>query len=158
MRTLAVMLVLSVSLSVSGCFLNNASPTRKISDVVHDMNDQARWGRMGDAAQYVDPTYRGTYLANHRHWGSAVQLADAEVVHVQIASDASNATAFVTYSWYSTDDMTLHQSVVRQRWNSVEENFVLFSETVVQGDPLLLRADGPGEVNNESASVSLLKE
>ena len=99
------------------------------------------------------------YLTNHRRWGSAIQLADAEVVHVQIASDASNATAFVTYSWYSTNDMTLHQSVVRQRWSSQEESdsFALISESVVQGDPLLLKSDGDG-VSNESASVSLIKD
>lgn len=157
MRTLGLALLLGISLS--GCFLNNASPTRKIGDTVHDMNDQARWGRMGDAAQYVDPTYRSTYLTNHRRWGSAIQLADAEVVHVQIASDAANATAFVTYSWYSMDDMTLHQSVVRQRWSSQEESdsYALISESVVQGDPLLLKSEGEG-VNNESASVSVIKD
>jgi hypothetical protein len=155
MRMLGLVFVLGISLS--GCFLNNASPTRKIGDTVHDMNDQARWGRMGDAAQYVDPTYRSTYLTNHRRWGSGIQLADAEVVHVQIASDASNATAFVTYSWYSTNDMTLHQSVVRQRWSSQDENYALISEAVVQGDPLLLKADGEG-VSDNSASVSVIKD
>ena len=156
MRTRLILALCSCS-ALSGCFLDNASPTRKIADTVHDMNDQARWGRMGDAAGYVDPTYRKTYLNNHKRWGSGIQLADAEVVHVQIQDDASGATSFVTYSWYSMADMTLHQSVVRQRWTSNEDALVLVSESVVQGDASLLTAEGPG-TNNESASVSVMKE
>jgi hypothetical protein len=157
MRT-SLLLAVCLSLFSSGCFLNNASPSRKIADTVHDMNDNARWGRMGDAAAYVDSTYRTTYLNNHRKWGSAIQLADAEVVHVQIAEDASAATAFVTYSWYSMGDMTLHQSVVRQRWTSTDDNLALVSETVVQGNPKLLAADAPGELNHQSASVSVMND
>jgi hypothetical protein len=145
-----------LALGLAGC-LNNMSSTRKIGDTVHDMNDQARWGRLGDAAQYVDPTYRGQYLANHKLWGSTVQLADAEVVHVQIAQGAEHATAFVTYSWYATDTMTLHQSVVRQRWQSLGSSYALISEVVVQGDPQLLGAKGES-TSTEAAPISLLNQ
>ncbi len=155
MRTLALYLVV-VCLSLMGC-LSNMSSTRKIGDTVHDMNDQARWGRLGDAAQYVDPTYRNTYLTNHRYWGSEIQLADAEVQHVQIAQSADAATAFVTYSWYGADTMTLHQSVVRQRWSALGSRYVLASEVVVQGDPRLLGATGPA-TSTDAAPISLLQQ
>ncbi len=133
------------------------SPGRKIGDTVHDMNDQARWGRLGDAAQYVEPTFRNTYLNNHRLWGSAVQLADAEVVHVQIAPGAENAVAFVSYSWYGTDTMTLHQSVVRQRWAAKGQSYALMSEVVVQGDPQLLGTKGD-VTSTDAAPISLLNQ
>ena len=158
MRTsLLRVLALLIPCALFGCnTLANASPNRKISDTVHDMNDQARWGRMGDASQYVERTYRGTYLSNHRGWGSQIQLADVEVVQVQMSNDGELATAFVTYSWYGTDAMTLHQSVVRQRWVATKEAYTLVSEAIVQGDAQLL--GGKGNINPESASVSLLGE
>ncbi len=157
MRTTLSFVLSLVTLMLAGCgALSNASPGRKIGDTVHNMNDQARWGRTGDAAQYVEPSYRSTYLSNHRQWGSQIQLADVEVVQVQMSSDGDLATAFVTYSWYGTDAMTLHQSVVRQRWISTRENYTLVSESVVQGDAALL--GGKGNINPESASVSLLGE
>lgn len=129
--------------SLAGCgALANASPARKIGDTVKDMNDRARWGRVGDAAQYVDPSYRATYLQNHRLWGSKIQLADVEVVQLQISNDTEQATAFVTYSWYGMDNMTLHQSTVRQRWLGTKESYVLMSEAVIQGNTALLGSQG----------------
>jgi hypothetical protein len=157
MRTVRLALGLSLLLpALSGC-LNNMGSGRKIGDTVHDMNDQARWGRLGDASQYVEASYRGAYLNNHKLWGSAVQLADAEVVHVQVAQGGEAATAFVTYSWYGTDTMTLHQSVVRQRWASVGQTYALMSEVVVQGDPQLLGGKGDS-TSTDAAPISLLNQ
>jgi hypothetical protein len=154
MRIPASFLVLSLCGLMFGCgTLRGASPAARIGDTVHDMNDQARWGRLGDASQYVEVGYRGTYLTNHRYWGSKIQLADVEVEQVQISTDAELATAFVTYSWYGTDAMTLHQSVVRQRWSANKERYTLMSEAVVQGDPTLLGGE-LGAGNMDSASVS----
>jgi hypothetical protein len=67
-------------------------------------------------------------------------LADSEVVNIQIASDSKNANAFVSYSWYAMTDMTLHETTLRQLWESHNNNFVLSSETVVKGNPKLLTA------------------
>jgi hypothetical protein len=122
----------------SGCFMANMSPAKKIGDTVHDLNDQARWGRLTDAALLVDPSYRQQFIKDHQRWGDDIQLADSEVLQVQIATDAEHASALVNYSWYAMDTMTLRQTTVRQRWSAVSGGYALMSEAVVRGDPSLL--------------------
>jgi hypothetical protein len=139
MRTLACLL----SLGLAGCFMANTSPAKKISDTVRDLNENARWGRIGDASLLVDASYRNTFLSAHQGWGSEIELADSEVVHVQITPDAEHASAIVTYSWYAMDTMTLHETTVRQRWSAVSGGYALFSEAIVKGDPRLLHSPEP---------------
>jgi hypothetical protein len=152
--------VLGVALGVmlAGC-LQNASPTKKLTDTVHDLNDEARWGRIADASQRVDPSYRRVFMQNHKAWGSTIQIADAEVINLQIAEDGEQAAAFVQYSWYAMKTMTLHQSVVRQRWTSSTDSrgYGLISESVIQGDPRLLGAEaGPGSTAASTMPMSML--
>ena len=129
---------------LSACFLANSGADKKIGEAVHNLNDQARWGRINDAALFAMPDYRETFLRQHRHWGNDIQLADTEVVNIQLATDSENASAFVNYSWYAMKDMTLHETTLRQLWKSHRSSFALVSETVVRGDPTLLAsADAP---------------
>lgn len=128
-----------LSFGLCGCFMANTSPAKKIGDTVQDLNEQARWGRLGDAALLVEPSYRNTFLNAHQQWGSEIQLADTEILHVQIAPDAEHASALVMYSWYAMDTMTLHETTVRQRWSAHGGGYALVSEAVIKGDPRLLR-------------------
>lgn len=141
--------ILVLMFGVSGCFMANTSPQKKISDSVQDLNEQARWGRIGDAALLVEPAYRDTFVSAHRGWGSEIQLADTEIVHVQIASDAEHANAIVTYSWYAMDTMTLHETTIRQRWSAHSGGYALTSEAVIKGDSRLLNATA----SNDAAGV-----
>jgi hypothetical protein len=129
---------------LSACFLANSGADKKIGEAVHNLNDQARWGRINDAALLAMPDYRETFLRQHRQWGTDIQLADTEVVNIQLGTDAENASAFVTYSWYAMSDMTLHETTLRQLWKAHRSTFALVSESVVRGDPsLLASADAP---------------
>jgi len=124
---------------VCACFLANGGTDKKISDAVQNLNDQARWGLIQDATLLVQPDYREQFLTQHRRWGSEIQLADSEVVNVQLASDSTLASALVTYSWYARNDMTLHETTLRQLWKARSSSFALAGEAVVRGDPALLR-------------------
>lgn len=131
---------------LTGCLLENASSGKKLSDAVTEMNKATRWGQLSLAAQMVEPVYRPQFLANHAHWGERVQVADSEIVHVELAADEDNAVAMVVYQWYATEAMTLHQSVVRQRWAREGDGYALLSETIVQGDArLFAEASGSGK-------------
>lgn len=127
---------------LSGCFLENASSGKQLTEAVTEMNKAARWGQVALAAQMVVPMYRQQFLENHAHWGKSVQLADSEIVHIEMQPGAESALAVVAYEWYMTQTMTLHQSVVRQRWSREGEGFALISEVVVSGDGRLLSPDG----------------
>jgi hypothetical protein len=135
-RLFAVCVALS---PVCACFLANGSDGKKIGDAVQNLNDQARWGLIQDATLLVQPDYRERFLTQHRRWGSEIQLADSEVVNVSLASDSKLASALVTYSWYARNDMTLHETTLRQLWKARSSNFALASEAVVRGDPGLLQ-------------------
>jgi hypothetical protein len=155
MRSPPALPVLAV-LSLSACFMANMSPAKKIGDTVHDLNDQARWGRITDAARLVEPSYRQKFIDNHQRWGDDIQLADSEILNVQIASDAEHASALVTYSWYAMDTMTLRTTTVRQRWSAISGGYALMSEAVVRGDPALLKgSDGKPEDGINSSDLEL---
>ncbi|MGD8859293.1 MAG: hypothetical protein PVI30_04725 [Myxococcales bacterium] len=142
------LLVLLFWLPASGCMLQNTGPTKKLTDAVHEMNKATRWGQLGAASRMVEPAYRSRFAESHRHWGSMVQVADSEVVHMELAGDGETAISLISYQWYLTRAMTLHQSVVRQRWSAMGGGYGLVSEVVVQGDPRLLEpaSDAPTTV------------
>jgi hypothetical protein len=140
-------------LTLGGCFMANTSPAKKISDSVQDLNEQARWGRIGDAALLVEPGYRDAFLSAHRGWGSDIQLADTEIVHLQIAPDAEHASAIVTYSWYAMDTMTLHETTIRQRWSAHSGGYALTSEAVIKGDSRLLDATASNAESRAAAAA-----
>jgi hypothetical protein len=77
-------------------------------------------------------------------------------MQVELAPDKQTAVSLIAYEWYSNDAMTLHQSVVRQRWSKVSDNFGLFSEAVVQGDPRLLQPKaGPPVMTTTGGEIGL---
>jgi hypothetical protein len=122
----------------SGCL--NASASKKFSEAVENMNKAARWGEMRQAASMVDPAYQVAFTSTHADWGSLIQVADSQVMQLDLAPDQESAVAVISYDWYLMSAMTLHKSVVRQNWTRRPESsaFGLSSEVVVKGDPRLL--------------------
>lgn len=139
-----------------GCGLENASPTKKLADAVQGFTEATRWGQVGTAANLVEPTFRARFLENHRHWGGAVQVADSDIVHVEISTDKQNATALVAYQWYLTGQMSLLYTVVQQRWAALGDGYGLVSESVVQGDGRLFNPAGDSATAASNEPVSLL--
>ena len=137
MRAISV----AICILLSGCFLQHATAGEKLTKTVQELNKSTRWGQIGSAADMVDPSYRPQFLASHRHWGGAVQVADTELVHMEIAAGSESAISVIAYSWYATESMTLHMSLVRQRWTAEGQTFALISESVIDGDPRLLNKD-----------------
>jgi len=122
----------------SGCATATAS--KKFSEAVENMNKAARWGEIRQAASMVDPAYRTAFTTTHADWGSLIQVADSEVMQLDLAPDQDSAVAVVSYDWYLMSAMTLHKSVVRQSWTRRPDSsdFGLSGETVVKGDKRLL--------------------
>jgi hypothetical protein len=140
MRIGLVLWVFAALVLGSGCLLESASASKKFSDSVEQMNKAARWGEIRQATRMVDPAYQAAFASSHADWGSLIQVADSEVTQLDLAPDKESAVAVITYDWYLTSAMTLHKSVVRQRWTRRphSSDFGLLSEAVVKGDPRLL--------------------
>jgi hypothetical protein len=125
-------------LLLGGCMLANMGASKRLSEAVNQMSRSTRWGQMAEAAHMVDPSFRPLFMRNHRGWGQTIQVADTEVVHIELAPDSESALALISYEWYLPDTLTLHQTVVRQRWSRLGSGYTLISEAVVQGDGRLL--------------------
>jgi len=124
--------------SLAGCMLQGEGPSKKLTETVQDMNKSTRWGQLDQAQRLVEPVYRTRFMQTHAHWGEMIQVADSEVVRMEMAPDQETAVAVVAYEWYMLAAMTLHNTVVQQRWAHINESFLLVSENVLQGDARLL--------------------
>jgi len=136
--------------------MQNASPGKKLTDSVMGLTEATRWGRLGTAANYVDPGFRNQFIENHRHWGGVVQVANSEVVHIEVSPDQEQAIALISYEWFLAGNMALSTTVVRQRWVQINGSYGLMSETVVQGDQRLFNPHGDTATAETQAPVSLL--
>jgi hypothetical protein len=123
--------------------MQNEGPAKRLTDTLVTMNKATRWGQLGQAERMVEPVYRVRFIQTHAHWGQIIQVADSDIVHMEMTPDHETAVAMITYDWYLLSAMTLHTTVVQQRWAQVNETFMLASESVVQGDARLL-APVPG--------------
>jgi hypothetical protein len=144
---------------ISGCLTNNINPSQKLNERVQEYSDATRWNRMDLAVQIVMPSYRDAFMRSHSAWGRTVEVADSEVIHIQIAPDGNTATSTLAYSWYDLSAMTLARTVVRQQWD-IRDGYHVTGEEIVEGAPELLpvphaadetEADAP--VADEVASV-----
>lgn len=135
MRTALWFLVASWCLG--GCLTNNINPSQKLNERVQEYSDATRWNRMDLAVQIVTPRYRNAFMRSHSAWGRTVEVADSEVIHIQIAPDGNTATSTLAYSWYDLSAMTLARTVVRQQWN-IRNGYQVTGEEFIEGSPDLL--------------------
>jgi len=121
-----------------GCIFNNVSTEETLRDAVVGLNDEVRWDRMDLATQRVAPTYRTAFSLTHHDWHEGMQIADSEIVHVQVGEDKEDAKAFIKIRWYDLRTMLVAETTLEQKWKKVGRNFVLISEEVRAGDPRLI--------------------
>lgn len=132
-------LVAAACLAYGGCMFQNLSPTRQLTDQVYAFNDETRWARIDLAADRVAPAYRATFAVSHAGWGRDIQIADADLTHVQLADDEQTATSLVSIAWYDQATMIVRGSTLRQHWVKTDAGYLLDGETIVDGDEGLLR-------------------
>src|SRR5687768_11353163 len=123
-------LLLCTTLLLGGCIFHNVGSEERLRDAVVELNDQTRWGRMDTAVARVHPAYRRAFVRSHQRWSSTIQIADVELMNVQIADSRERATITVALSWYSYETMELRQTVIRQRWRREGAEYFLHSEEV----------------------------
>lgn len=121
------------------CIFQNLSPTEKLRDAVIGYNDACRWNRLDLAVLMVDPPLRPKFRAEHHLWGKDIQIADSEILQVQVVGKESiTAAATVAYHWYDQRGMTIAETVVLQRYEKRKGGYAVIGEEVVSGDPRLL--------------------
>lgn len=131
--------VVFFAVALSGCMLiDHVRPENRLSDHVHQLNDEVRWGRIDLAAQRVSASHRSAFLAQHRAWGRNIRIADVDVTQLEVGLPEGRAASTVTYAWIDERTMDVRTTSVRQTWQSTGEGFVLVFEEIVGGEPELL--------------------
>ena len=120
---------------VAGCTLVNLSPQARFTESAHRLNDAARWGQVDMAAEEVSPTYRSRFLARRKEWGERVQIAEVELLYLQLMPDKEGAVSEISLSWTDQAGVMLRKSFLTQRWANERGNFRLVDELVKKGDP-----------------------
>lgn len=138
-------------LVLPACFFQNISTATKLRESIEGAADESRWGRLDLSVQRVHPAYRSAYMASHHDWGRGIQIADSEVLDVQLDDGEDEATSTIAVAWYSYETMTLERSLVRQRWERASGGFYLRDEEVVDGSDRLLEPPPQEEDDGEDS-------
>ncbi|MBW2460414.1 MAG: hypothetical protein JRH11_02125 [Deltaproteobacteria bacterium] len=137
---------------LGGCLYQNMSPATKLRDSVEAGNEGARWGRMDIAYERIAPEYVRDYARRHYDWGDGIQMADLDILRLEMAEDEDSANVTVAFGWYDYDTMILHRTVVRQKWRSTGSGyFVLFEEEIIDGSDQLLEPEEEDEEEEDEA-------
>ena len=137
-RAPLVALALALASGSAGCLFSNASAETHLRDAVYGFNDAARWGRLDLAVQVVAPGSRARVRSSRGRWGRDLQVADSEVLEIQVDDDRQGATSVVTVRWYQRSSMLVAETRLRQRWTRSGTGYVLVEESVLEGDEQLL--------------------
>lgn len=138
MRVSTFLAVSGLLAMAQGCIFNNVSSEETLRDAVVGLNDEVRWDRMDLATQRVAPSFRTAFSLTHHDWHEGMQIADSEILHVQMGEDKDDAKAFIEIRWYDQRTMLVAETTLEQKWKRVGRNFVLISEEVRAGDPRLI--------------------
>jgi hypothetical protein len=139
MRRLLRPLPLLAFVLASGCIFQNVGSEEKLRDAVVGYNDETRWNRLDLAQLRVTPARRGDFRMRHYRWGRDIQIADMDILDVQVSGEEhENAISVVHISWYNQSTMMIADTIVAQEWERVTGGYILIDETVREGNETLL--------------------
>lgn len=137
--SLALALTLVELSGVGGCKSRTQTASERLRDAVVGYNDELRFGRQDLAVQRVAPEYRSEFIGGHYRWGRGIEIADVEVVNVEVmGQDVDRAVSFVNLRWIATGTMLVRETLVRQEWKKRASWYQLTGEHVIDGDASLL--------------------
>lgn len=121
-------------LCLSGCLA--ASSRDRLMEAVQDYNEAVRWGRQGVAAGYVGSEVRDGLGIHQGAYRGDLQIADYELVRVDLADDKTHAAVWVEVTWLLRSDGLIRQTAFEQRWEQEGGRWSLTQERRVGGVPL----------------------
>ena len=115
---------------LAGC-LAGASSRDRLMEAVYDYNDAVRWGQANAATAYLPPEARAQFVARHRI--PDLQLADYELLQIDMAKDKEHALVVVEVTWMLRSDGLCRQSSFEQNWEQHDRRWSLAKERQVGG-------------------------
>jgi hypothetical protein len=123
----------TVLLALTGC-LAGASTRERLMEAAYDYNDAMRRGQVRNAAAHVPPEARAAMVTRERERAD-VQIADYEMVQIEMAEDKSSAVITVDVTWMLRSEGLVRQSSFQQEWERREGHWTMVREKRVAGPP-----------------------
>jgi hypothetical protein len=110
----------------------------RITEAAREYNDGVRWGNLDQAVAHVPRDRRERFVARHGQLEDELQIADCEVVHLEIDREHERGTARVEYVWSLKRRGIVEKTATEQVWVRKDGDWVVDSEVRVKGAPLVL--------------------
>lgn len=123
---------------LGGCMFKQLQAAEKLRDSVLGLNEEMRWNRMDLARERVVPLYQVEFAQRVRNWHRDIQIANTEILRVEVGESREDATSLVDFEWYNRRTMTMSQTSIRQFWRRGPSGYYLWEMEIVGGDPSLL--------------------
>jgi hypothetical protein len=133
---------------LSGCIAGAGYSLRdRITEAAREYNDGVRWGRLEQAVVHVPAERRERFVNRHAQLEDELEIADCEMVHLEVDAKHERATARVEYLWSLRRRGLVEKTATDQDWVRKDGQWVVDREVRVKGAPLVLfdepKAAGP---------------
>ncbi len=88
---------------------------------------------MAIVRRHVAPSYLKSFEERYVGWGSAILLADMNLVNAGLEKGRDVGHSQVEFSWYAPASTTLQTARVEQKWSHIKGKFFLVDDRVVAG-------------------------
>jgi hypothetical protein len=133
------MRLLALALLSSGCMAGAGYSLRdRITEAAREYNDGVRWGRLEQAALHVPSDRRERFITRHAQLEDDLEIADCEMVHLEIDGKKERGTARVEYIWSLKRRGLVEKTATEQTWVRKDGEWVVDAEVRVKGAPLVL--------------------
>jgi hypothetical protein len=130
---------------LAGCITGAGYSSRdRLTDAARDYSSSVRWGKFDTAASHLPKEERVRFLDCLGRLEGELEIADYELVSVDVDAGRGRGTARVDYMWSLKRRGLVEKTSVEQVWTRTDGQWLLASETRVRGAPLPLFREPSG--------------
>src|SRR6185369_13180709 len=89
----------ALPLSLGGCFAEGYSMKDRVTEAARKYNEGVRWNRLQEAVVYLPKDEQHPFVDRMTELEDELEIADSEMVQLDVDKKRARATARMTYSW-----------------------------------------------------------
>jgi hypothetical protein len=114
------------------------STVDQVTNAAREYNNDVRWGRYDQAAEHIDREHRDRFVERHTSLDELLEIADFELVNIEVDKKKQTAQARVDYTWTLKNRGIVEKTTTKQAWERHDGSWIMAHETRVKGAPLVL--------------------
>lgn len=128
-----------------GCYTPSQSRQDGLVRIAHEYNDGLRWRRTAQIAPHLPPEDAAAFLARLDNLGDDFEMADYEVTAITFVDAGNGAEVTVDFTWYNQARSLVRHTVVAQRWDYRDGQWLCVKQVRARGDrfPLVTEPSRP---------------